>query len=362
MQLKTAAAAGLVTLAASTAHAQWAPGEGRTQFKLLHYQDWQPGLERIRITKPTLGLEIGLAERWQLEASAVVDTISGASPAYHNVAQSAANIDDRRRAGDLKLTWLGERTRLAAGLARSREADYDSDAVSLTAHLDSVDRNTTLSLGLGRANDRVRPVNRPGFVRDKDVNDWLLGVTRVLTANDIVQLNLTQYRGRGYFDDPYKLLDTRPDRRRQTTLLARWNHHRPALDATLKWQLRLNDDSFGLQAAMLGLDWVQALGPRWSVTPALRLHRQTAADFYRPPDPAQPPGALPIPPGFVPGRTLNSFDPRLGAFTAVTTGVKLEWQPAPGWLLEWKTELYRQTRTPTPLHARWHQVGVSRGF
>lgn len=356
----------MAAAATGPAQAQWVPGEGRVTYSVLAYDDWQPGLERVKVRKPALALEAAVAENWLLEASGVVDSISGASPSYHNAAASAVRFSDRRKAGDVRATWAGviggTGQRWALGAAQSIESDYRSDTVSLTAQFDSANRNTTLSLGAAHADDTISPVNRPGLQRRKRVDEWLVGVTHAFTPTDLVQLNLTRFSGRGYFSDPYKFLDLRPEERRQTTLLLRWNHHRPALDATLRLQARANRDSFGPRATVLGAEWAQTLPHGISVTPSLRHYRQTAARFYRPPDPALPEGALPIPPGFVPGQTLNSFDPRLGAFTAWTVGLKVAWTFAPGWTVEIKGEQYRQARTPTPLRARWTQFGVTREF
>jgi hypothetical protein len=356
----TAGVVAAVAAPAAQAQGTWAPGEGRVQLSTLHYQDWQPALERVKVSKPALALDFAAGDSWQLQATALVDTISGASPAYHNVAGSAVRFADRRKAGDARVTWVGARTRLGLGLAHSDEADYRSDTRSLHGQWDSADRNVTLSLGASRSDDTVMPVNRPGTARAKRVDEWLLGVTRVLTPADLVQLNLTRTTGRGYLSDPYKLLDLRPDHRRQTTLLARW--HRQQGETTWRLHARINDDSYGLRAGSAGAEWALPWRHGLTFTPSLRLYRQTAASFYRPPDPARPPGALPIPPGFEPGRTLFSLDPRLGAFTAWTGGLKVAWNFAPGWTAEVKGEAYRQTRTPTPLHARWWQFGLARDF
>ena len=66
-----------------------------------------------------------------------------------------------------------------------------------------------------------------------------------MNANAIVQSNLTYSRGHGYYDDPYKSLDDRPDHRRVVAWLTRWNQHFPAHDATLKLAFRVLHDSFG---------------------------------------------------------------------------------------------------------------------
>ena len=51
---------------------------------------------------------------------------------------------------------------------------------------------------------------------------------------DIVQSNLTYATGHGYYSDPYKTLDQRPDTRRVLAWQARYNHQFAALDATLQ--------------------------------------------------------------------------------------------------------------------------------
>ena len=51
----------------------------------------------------------------------------------------------------------------------------------------------------------------------------LVGVTQVLSVNDIVQSNLTYSVGSGYYNDPYKAIDVRPDHRDQLAWLTRWN-------------------------------------------------------------------------------------------------------------------------------------------
>ena len=111
--------------------------------------------------------------------------------------------------------------------------------------------------------------------------DFLVGVTQVLSPTSIVQSNLTYSRGHGYYTDPYKLLDNRPDHRRHrspgsraTTSISR------ASDGTLQLAYRYLDDSFGADSNMLEAAWVQPLPQGWTVRPSLRYYTQKAAYFF----------------------------------------------------------------------------------
>ena len=75
-------------------------------------------------------------------------------------------------------------------------------------------------------------------------------ITQAINPDAIVQSNLTYSRGHGYYDDPYKLLDERPDHRRIVAWLTRWNQAYPSLDATLRLAFRVLHDSFGSTSVM----------------------------------------------------------------------------------------------------------------
>ena len=364
LQALASAAAGLgLGLAASgSAHGSTAPTETVVSFKLLDYVDSQPGFRRMSIRAPSLGVVMPLGEKWSLEGSAVTDAISGASPAYYSVVDSAQRIDERRNAGDARLTRHWGHSSTSLGIALSSEPDYRSRVLSAGATFQTPDRNTTFSLAAGHAEDRILPLRRGVRVEShKRVSDILLGVTQVLTPVDIVQVNLTHAYGRGDYNDPYKLLDKRPDVRRQTVVLARWNHHFRGPEATLRLSARHFRDSFDIRSNTYSAEWVQALPGGFSLTPIWRGHRQTAASFYSPPDPADP-EALRIPPGVIPGRSILSFDQRLSAFTARTVGLRLAWKIDARWSTDLRVEQYRQRSAETPFDARFSHWGLTRTF
>ncbi len=360
--LATAAAGLSLGLASTGAQATSAPADTVVSFKLLDYADSQPGFKRMSIRAPALGLVMPLNDRWSVEGSAVTDAISGASPAYHSAMGSAQRIDERRNAADLRLTRHWHLTNAWLGTALSSEPDYRSRVLSAGVGLQTPDRNTTINLGVGHAEDRVLPLRRGQRVEShKRVTDVLLGLTQVLSPQDIVQVNLTLAHGRGDFNDPYKLLDKRPSVRRQGAVLLRWNHHFAGPQGTLRLSARHFRDSFEIRANTWAAEWVQSLPQGWSLAPLWRRHRQNAAFFHAPPDPADP-ESLRIPPGVIPGQSLLSFDQRLSAFTAHTLGLRLAWKINERWSTDLKIEQYRQRSDQTPFNARMSHWGVSRTF
>ena len=113
-----------------------------------------------------------------------------------------------------------ERTALAVGAAYSHEQDYISRAASIEWRKWSDDRNRTYLIGFGAAKDRINApegVNAPVLDQPRETYDYLLGLTQVLSADALVESSITWSDGRGYYSDPYKLHDQRPDHREQQT-------------------------------------------------------------------------------------------------------------------------------------------------
>ncbi len=346
------------------AQAQTAPDTGSIQFKYLDYRDWQPGGRRMRVDNPGFYLQKPLTDTLVIEGSLVYDGMSGASPLYFNALSGASGegVKDYRTAGDVKLTKYFDRFSIGVGAAYSHERDYISRAGSIEWRTWTADKNRTYALGFAGAADRIDTENGAAQGERKQVLDFLVGVTQVLSPTSIVQSNLTVSRGQGYFTDPYKLLDSRPDRRRLLAWLTRYNQHFPSVDGTLQLSYRWLDDSFGADSHMLEAAWVHPLPMGWSVRPSLRYYTQKAAYFFYGP---------PIGRGFRPGE-LYTADTRLSAFGAWLPGILVAKQLAGGWSVDLKLEYYEQRSSwrlggggsegLLPFSARWIQVGVAKTF
>ncbi len=311
-------------------------------FKQLDYRDRQPGLERIRVNAPAWLLRMPLSDRWGLEAGWGVDRVSGASPRYHTAVSGASRMSDRRQAGDVKVTrYDAERGAWAMGAVWSDENDFQSRGVSLQRSLVSKDQNQSWVVALAHTSDRIGSSDDPDLHRRRRTSEATLTLTQALSRQDLVQMSLGLSLGQGYYSDPYKRLDERPDSRRSQVLALRWNHHFEGPDITLRTSYRAYRDSFGIGSHTLQLEPVISLGERLRVTPSLRLYTQRAASFYF--DPVYSFLGAPYPPGWLEAKPRHlSADQRLSAFGARTVGLKLEWQIGQGWSTDLKFEHYAQ--------------------
>ena len=324
------------------AQAEPPPESASFSIKYLDYEDWQASLDRIRVKSPSLELVLPITGEWALRAGHVRDTISGASPRYHTAVSGASRFDETRKANDIAVTRYFPRASVTLAAGRSSETDYVSDFASLRATLSSEDNNTTWSVGTGVANDRIDPVNEAVDGARKHTNDFMVGVTQVMTPRDIAQAVLSYARGRGYFSMPYKYVDSRPDRHNQHSALLRWNHRLARLDGTSRSSYRYFSDTYGIRAHTLLQEFAHELAGGWTLTPSMRYHTQSAADFYF--DPVYDPDfGPPFPPGFDFSQPRDmTADQRLSAFGALTLGLKVEKQLGEHSSVEVKLERYRQ--------------------
>ena len=255
----------------------------------------------------------------------------------------------------------------------SDEDDFFSATVDASIAHDFNEKNTTLSFGLVNEFDSLHPIgNAPvpgsdyallektGGGKTKDGVGALLGITQVMTRLWLTEFNLSVDRFKGYLNDPYKItsiidsagnttgyeFESRPDQR--TRKSAYWEN-RVAWTSQLSTALSLRymSDDWGVRSdtAQLHLRWSWSNRERY-IEPTFRWYRQTAANFYTP---------------FIldtatPTTRFESADYRLGAFHALTYGVKYA-QKLPGLggraesEFSVRAEYYQQTfdeRTPVP--------------
>ncbi|MCX8521719.1 MAG: DUF3570 domain-containing protein [Rhodoferax sp.] len=376
-----AALAGLGPLAVKAVKAETAPERTTIGIQYGSYQDGQPDWERVEVKAPSLYIQAPIASDWALTASAVADSVSGATPRWHTqhaVISGASRMHDDRVAVDVKVTRYLARSAWSVSVAHSGEHDYQSRAYGLDARWSTDDNNRTWALGYGVTLDRIDNSYSGGSVLDKQrrTQELMLGLTQVLTPADIAQFNLTRSDGSGYYSDPYKTLDQRPEQRNTWIALARWNHYVEPQDAALRSSYRYYSDTFGIQSHTIGLEWEQPLG-RWTVTPAVRYYSQSAASFYLDPilnAQGQYDQAAVRQRAFANDdkQTNQSTDQRLSAFGALTWSIKTAYAFTQYTVADIKLETYRQTAalhlgsagSPNldPFHATFWQIGLTHRF
>ncbi len=351
------------------AHAETAPDRGQVSFKVLDYLDSQPGADRIRVRAPALNALVPLGDQWSVSGTLITDSISGASPAYHDAAITP--MRDFRRAVDASATHYLPQGTWSLGVSHSKEADYLSRSVYGTATRSDDSKNTVWNWGLALSQDHILPLHPIQKLPDgqgrKQTVDLIAGVTQVLSPSDLVQINLGWSQNQGYLSDPYKRLDQRPGSRTRQTLQVRWNHHLEGSGATVRSAYRYFQDSWHIRAHTWDLEHVQPLGERWKASAALRYHSQNAARFYV----EAPERASPFGPRVLPGLNHQSLDTRLSAFGAVTLGLKLTHQWGRDTSVDLKLEHYEQRGRWAmgrgsvhllPFRARSISWGLTHGF
>ena len=364
------AAALLLPGVAMQASAETAPEHGEIELKALSYRDWQPGLDRVHVQAPSVHVLAPIGSRWSVEGAVVSDSVSGASPRYHSAISGASRMSERRNAEDVAVTHYDARSAWSIGAAFSNEHDYRSRTLSGTWRWSTEDNNRTWNIGLSRGDDTIGSSNDPTLHEHRRTWQTTAGVTQAVTSIDLVQATLGANFGDGYYSDPYKLPDIRPDHRNQYTSLLRWNHRIDALDATLRTGWRYYADTFGVRASTLDAAWVQSLDDRFQLTPSVRYTTQRAARFYYDPVYSASLGA-PFPPGYD-GTHDVSADQRLSAFGALSAGLRLDVKLDSNWTLDASVERYEQRSSwrlggkgspgLAAFSAQWLQVGVARSF
>jgi len=352
---------------------------------------------RIRAIEPVVNVAKVFADGQALDFNVTFDSLSGSSPngaltshaaqtfaspsgkASHRYMTAPGQLpadpnyqDDRIAVGGNWTIPITRVDQVSVGGKLSHEDDFFSATVNASIVRDFNEKNTTLSLGISNEYDSLQPIGgapEPGSDyalaektggKTKDGVSALLGVTQVMTRNWVSELNVSLDRFKGYLNDPYKITsildnagnttgyvyESRPDQR--TRKSAYWENRVTWLDrVSTAVSLRYMSDDWSVRSdtAQLHLRWSLHNRERY-IEPTFRWYRQTAADFYTP---------------FIldtgrPTSGYESSDSRLGAFHALTYGVKYA-QKFPGLgsreesELSIRLEYYKQTleeRTAAP--------------
>jgi hypothetical protein len=320
--------------------------EQTVAFKHAEYRE-SGGRVVVQTQNALLESELGTA--WRAKVTGTLDAIAGATPTGQPAPAGSdqvplSTLHDRRKAWSADLGRQFPRINVTAGFGNSRESDYVSNGWSLNAATDFNQKNTTLHTGIAGARDDVKVLFQAERMR-KRTSDLIVGVTQLLDRNTAVTANVSWGRASGYLSDPYKLVqkevevvpevflvrtfrENRPAERTKGLGLLSVNHSFPELRGALDATYRFYRDSFGISAHTIDLAWLQRLGGRLVVSPAIRLYQQSAADFYvydlnrTRIDPVRTPDAT---------TPFYSSDFRLSAMRTSNVALKLIWSPT-AWL------------------------------
>jgi hypothetical protein len=372
-QLKKQLAAAACTLLGSVPLASAGTFEGwDVDTSILHYHESDG---RVSAIEPVIHIRRAFAGDRALNLKLTLDSLTGATPngalpstvpqtftrpsggEAYTVPTGQTPLDDTFHDTRVALnaSWQQPISRLSLlsfGVNYSTEYDFVSMGGNVQLARDFNDRNTTLNLGLSMENDAINPEGgvpisfaamtapgtpqpRQGDSEKKTVVDALIGVTQVIDAKTIAQLNYSLSRSNGYLSDPYKLLSVtdpstglpqryvyehRPDTRLKHAIYGLLRRHlrRDIVSGSYRFFI----DDWGIRSHTVDFNYRWKPSARWWLEPHVRFYDQSKADFYR----LQLENGAPLP-------AEASADYRLGAFKGYTVG--LQW----GWTFKNETEL-----------------------
>jgi len=292
----------------------------------------------------------------------------------------------------LSANWqqpIGRLYQFSVGASASNEYDYLHLGVNTKLSRDFNKRNTTVSAGLAFSSDTVSAVgdipapltlmlgeddagDRLGD-QDKEIADFVLGVTQVISRNLVVQANYSFSDSSGYLNDPYKivsvvnavtgdvvplvpspgddapshryLFENRPDSRTKHSFYGQAKYYMGGnvLDASYRYMT----DDWDIDSHTVDVRFRWPMGERHYLEPHVRFYTQTEAKFYQV--------------GLVDGAPLPEFasnDYRLGNFDAITAGLKYGWETRNGNDMSVRLEVYQQRGSIPADRLFGNQVGL----
>lgn len=235
---------------------------------------------------------------------------------------------------------LSRLMRVTMGGDVSYEHDFLSTSVNGALARDFNDKNTTVSVSGNAEFDLVHPIggspvplsdytlfDKVGNHSKHDLN-LVFGLTQVMARRWLSSANLSVDRFSGYLNDPYKIVsvvdnvgnvtgylyENRPNNR--TRASAYWENRFGFSRTMIGVSVRYMADDWGIHSdtAQLRLRWWNSHHDQY-LEPQLRWYQQTQANFYTPWL-----TSMTVP------STFASADERLGAFHAITWGLKYAFQ------------------------------------
>jgi hypothetical protein len=280
------------------------------------YQLYEEENDRIKIESHYVRGKLDITDSTQFRFQWLSDAISGASPtgAKPGGAQpSSANLEDLRTGILGALSQKAGDHRIEMEVSYSEEDDYISKGVAISDEIELNQKNTTLAFGVNYLDDEIQIIQLGD--KRKDSYDIFTGVTQVIDKNTVISADLTLGFSDGYLNDQYKVVqrdeiltlpdievdvgggdvlvipgeqvpvvniyrENRPDFRFRQVLQLGGKHYFEAEKATIKADLRLSNDDYGIFSQTAQVEWRQQLGEKLQLVPFFRYYHQNAADFF----------------------------------------------------------------------------------
>jgi hypothetical protein len=273
-----------------------------------------------KLTVFTPAADIGVHPWTFLEVHAgyEADIVSGATEAVKSgplvdIVSGATEFKDTRHQFRGGFTITGETTRLSADYSYGTEADYRSNAVSVSAGTDFFQKNTQIDLSYARGFDKVctsaygpstaasakiRLENSEGCfteaenraARKVDVTTLQAAWTQAWTPVIAMQLVLTGSLQNGFLENPYRgvvvaaagqdALENHPDNRARGAIALRGKYFLKPLQGAIGAGMRFYRDTWDVFGQTYEVEGEKYIFPSLRVLARARYYTQLGALFY----------------------------------------------------------------------------------
>lgn len=275
---------------------------------------------KLTVINPALGVAAMPSDWLKIQANYEADIVSGASEPVKagrlggvDVVSSATEFRDTRHQVGGGVTLTRESTELSAGYSYGTESDYHSQAITVSAATNFLQKNTELRLSYARGFDKVctsaydnadAPSSRPTLdsskgcftkvegrdVRKVDLDSFQAGWTQTWTPVLATQFVFTGALQHGFLGNPYRgvviapagdvALENHPENRARAALSLHARLYVRAIRTAFGLGANLYRDTWDLLGQTFEVDAERYLLPGLRVQLRGRYYTQTGALFY----------------------------------------------------------------------------------
>ncbi len=272
----------------------------------------------VKIVYPDLYINKKIGEKTTINGRYLVDVISSASMKSHfkNVysfenhnrgidAYTSATSktygggddtpDELRHEISFGITHFFGETSVSLNNIYSTEHDYNSETIAATISMPFAKKNTTVSLGIVKSFDKVKPEIR-SWNNDKDVLTVNLGISQIFSLKFIGQMELYYSNMSGYLSDPYavvKVVDTNyftmslyeplsPDKRNRYAVGIK-GLYRVSENTSAELGYRYYTDDWEIKSHTINTKYkIMMKEEKIVLALGYRFYSQSACEFYQP--------------------------------------------------------------------------------
>ncbi len=244
----------------------------------------------LDVTGPMVLVRKGFQETVSVWGHYNADIISSASI---DVVTTASAYEEKRQEYSLGVDYLRGKTLVGLSYFNSEEDDYTGQMASIGISQDFFGDLTTLGVGYAFGWDTVRQRGAPEFEEKIRRHNYRLELSQVMTRNLVMGLSYEAISDQGFLNSPYRQVryqdgsargysyesEVYPRTRTSSAVALRGRHYLP-YRAAVGLQGRRYNDSWGMSAFDVELDYSHPWGEQWLFEGRYRYYRQTSVDFF----------------------------------------------------------------------------------